>query len=57
MKKKTNYAEIRVTVKIVYPIFVKVRAYTHPLWQERERPFTLSFVLGYYTIVNARTVP
>ena len=31
--------------------------HTHPLWQERERPFTLSFVLGYYTIVNARTVP
>lgn len=31
--------------------------HTHPFWQERERPFTLSFVLGYYTIVNARNVP
>ncbi len=28
MKKKTNYAEIRVTIKMVYPILIKVRAYT-----------------------------
>ena len=28
MIKKTNYAEIRVTIKMVYPILIKVRAYT-----------------------------
>ena len=31
--------------------------HTHPPWQEGECPFTLSFVLGCYTIVNARIVP
>ncbi len=36
----------------------KVRAYTRiRLDKKRERPFTLSFVLGYNTIVNTRTVP
>lgn len=28
MIKKTNYAEIRVTIKMVYPTLIKVRAYT-----------------------------
>lgn len=36
MKKKTNYAEIRVTVKMVYPIFVKVRAYTRIRYGKKE---------------------
>lgn len=31
--------------------------HTHPPWQEGECPFTLSFVLGYYTIVNVRIMP
>ena len=28
MFKRTHYTEVRVTVKIVYPVLIKVRAYT-----------------------------
>ena len=37
MFKRTHYTEVRVTVKIVYPVLIKVRAYTRIRFDKVEK--------------------